>query len=61
MAAEQDRLTGPQLPQDFADLINCLNEAAVDYMLVLKNKRSTGRAKDAMDADELDAIRGAKS
>jgi hypothetical protein len=34
MAAEQDRLTGPQLPQDFADLITCLNEAAVDYMLV---------------------------
>lgn len=34
MAAEQDRLTGPQLPQDFADLITCLNEAAVDYMLI---------------------------
>jgi hypothetical protein len=34
VAADENRLTGPQLPQDFADLIACLNEAAVAYMLV---------------------------
>ena len=34
MAGDEDRLTGPELPQDFADLIACLNEAAVEYMHV---------------------------
>jgi hypothetical protein len=34
LATDEDRLTGPRLPQDFADLISCLNEAEVDYMLV---------------------------
>jgi hypothetical protein len=34
MAADEDRLTGPDLPRDFADLILCLNDAGVDYMLV---------------------------
>jgi hypothetical protein len=28
---------------------------------LLKNKRSTGRAKDAMDADELEALRGTRT
>ncbi len=34
MAADEDRLTGPELPRDFADLITCLNDAQVDYMLI---------------------------
>lgn len=34
MATGEDRLTGPELPRDFADLITCLNEADVDYMLI---------------------------
>jgi hypothetical protein len=34
LASDEDRLTGPQLPQDFADLIACLNEVEAEYMLV---------------------------
>lgn len=30
-------------------------------MTLLKNKRATGRAKEAMDVDELEALRSAKT
>lgn len=34
MANGADRLTAARLPPDFADLLECLNEARVDYMLI---------------------------
>lgn len=43
MAGDEDRLTGPSLPNDFADLVACLGDAGVEYMLV----------GGQVDADEL--------
>ena len=48
-----------QLPQDFREFIQLLNEHAVEYVNfvgyaeLLKNKEAAGREKDLADAAEL--------